>query len=260
MKSRHFVLLWHVNVTNVVALACFCDDVATRHAHFDSLEPWVSRISHVKTFLATTRKGGCLSTVAVSAIERSQSTFLAKENACGWGEVGVEEWALKLQRGVTAGSERVLLEERHKQMTGEVWSSGSLRRIHFTFLKYRHYKFFIFNFLEQPAHLSLFSSIALNIQHVNLEKLENLHRHRTEDFTSSRVLVVRRGDPFRISLQLAGRAFNPTMDKLRIKVMLGNLLISFLKFDIFMLWYIWLINTLMISKKNVHLQQLNKGR
>lgn len=133
------------------------DDVATRHAHFNSLELWVSRLSHVKTFLATTRKGGCLSTVAVSAIERNQSTFLAKENACGWGEVGVEEWALKLQRGVTAGSERVLLEERHKQMTGEVWSSGSLRRINFTFPKYRHYKLFIFNLLEQPAHLSLFS-------------------------------------------------------------------------------------------------------
>lgn len=70
--------------------------------------------------------------------------------------------------------------------------------------------------------LSLFPFTALNIQHVNLERSENLHRHRTQDFSSSRTLVVRRGDPFRISLQLAGRPFNPATDKLRIKVMLGN--------------------------------------
>lgn len=82
--------------------------------------------------------------------------------------------------------------------------------------------FFSFIFAQAICSFSLFPFTALNIQHVNLEKSENLHRHRTQDFSSSRTLVVRRGDPFRISLQLAGRPFNPATDKLRIKVMLGN--------------------------------------
>ncbi|XP_042260194.1 transglutaminase 5, like [Thunnus maccoyii] len=63
----------------------------------------------------------------------------------------------------------------------------------------------------------------LSIQNVNLETSENLERHRTEGFSSSKALVVRRGDPFRISLQLKGRPFNPKTDSLRIKVMLGRL-------------------------------------
>lgn len=60
---------------------------------------------------------------------------------------------------------------------------------------------------------------------------ENLQRNRTEYFISSRALVVRRGAPFRISLQLGGRPFNPTTDKLRVKVMLGNF--NFYKFASF---------------------------
>lgn len=61
------------------------------------------------------------------------------------------------------------------------------------------------------------------IKNVNLQKSENLERHRTEGFSSSKALVVRRGAPFRISLQLEGRPFNPKTDSLRIRVMLGNL-------------------------------------
>ncbi|XP_026205878.1 transglutaminase 5, like isoform X2 [Anabas testudineus] len=63
----------------------------------------------------------------------------------------------------------------------------------------------------------------LSIQNVNLEKSENLERHRTEGFSSSDALVVRRGAPFKISLQLKGRPFNPRTDTIRIKVMLGRL-------------------------------------
>uniref|UniRef100_A0A3Q3VWI2 protein-glutamine gamma-glutamyltransferase n=1 Tax=Mola mola TaxID=94237 RepID=A0A3Q3VWI2_MOLML len=63
----------------------------------------------------------------------------------------------------------------------------------------------------------------LLIQNVNLEKSENLLRHRTEDFSSSKALVVRRGAPFRVTLQLEGRPLNPRTDSLRIKVLLGNL-------------------------------------
>ena len=70
----------------------------------------------------------------------------------------------------------------------------------------------------------IFHSFAdLSIKNVNLEKSENLEKHRTEDFSTSKSLVVRRGAPFRVSLQLEGRAFNPKTDSLRIKVMLGNL-------------------------------------
>ncbi|XP_042349937.1 transglutaminase 5, like [Plectropomus leopardus] len=63
----------------------------------------------------------------------------------------------------------------------------------------------------------------LKIQNVNLEKSENQERHRTEGFSSSKALVVRRGAPFKVSLQLGGRAFNPKTECLRIKVMLGHL-------------------------------------
>ncbi|XP_065810725.1 transglutaminase 5, like [Labrus bergylta] len=63
----------------------------------------------------------------------------------------------------------------------------------------------------------------LSIKNVNLEKSENLGKHRTEDFSSSKALVVRRGAPFRISLQLEGRPFNSKTDSIRIKVMLGRL-------------------------------------
>ncbi|XP_040058583.2 transglutaminase 5, like isoform X2 [Gasterosteus aculeatus] len=63
----------------------------------------------------------------------------------------------------------------------------------------------------------------LKIQNVNMEKSENLQSHRTEGFSSSKTLVVRRGAPLRISLQLEGRPFDPQTDSLRIKVMLGRL-------------------------------------
>ncbi|CAG5979073.1 unnamed protein product [Menidia menidia] len=63
----------------------------------------------------------------------------------------------------------------------------------------------------------------MSVQNVSLELSENLERHRTVGFSSSKALVVRRGDPFRISLQMAGQPFNPRTDSLRIKVMLGQL-------------------------------------
>ncbi|XP_076604941.1 transglutaminase 5, like [Chaetodon auriga] len=66
----------------------------------------------------------------------------------------------------------------------------------------------------------------LRIQNVNLEKFENLRAHRTEGFFSSKALVVRRGAPFRLSLQLGGRPFNPNIDYLKIKIMLGHLYVT----------------------------------
>ncbi|KAK7916178.1 hypothetical protein WMY93_011939 [Mugilogobius chulae] len=61
------------------------------------------------------------------------------------------------------------------------------------------------------------------LQNVNLEIEENLLRHRTNGFSGSKALVVRRGAPFRIGLQLKGRPFNPNTDLLKIKIMLGRL-------------------------------------
>ncbi|XP_069003902.1 transglutaminase 5, like [Embiotoca jacksoni] len=63
----------------------------------------------------------------------------------------------------------------------------------------------------------------LNIQYVNMEQSENMEKHRTEGFSDSKTLVVRRGDPFKIGVQLKGRPFNPKTDSLMIKVMLGRL-------------------------------------
>lgn len=63
----------------------------------------------------------------------------------------------------------------------------------------------------------------LKIKNVNLEESKNLERHRTEGFSGSKTLVVRRGVPIRVSVQLEGRAFDPRTDTLRIKVMLGRL-------------------------------------
>ncbi|XP_029288253.1 LOW QUALITY PROTEIN: protein-glutamine gamma-glutamyltransferase 5-like [Cottoperca gobio] len=63
----------------------------------------------------------------------------------------------------------------------------------------------------------------LCILNVNLEKSENLERHRTDGFSNSEELVVRRGAPIRVSLQLEGRAFNTKTDYLRVQVMLGRL-------------------------------------
>lgn len=75
--------------------------------------------------------------------------------------------------------------------------------------------FFILNIV-----LSLFAE--LNIQHASLEQSENLWRHKTEGFSSSKALVVRRGAPFRVSLQLEGRPFNPKSDSLGIRLWLGT--------------------------------------
>ncbi|XP_071398940.1 transglutaminase 5, like [Centroberyx affinis] len=66
----------------------------------------------------------------------------------------------------------------------------------------------------------------LTIQYVNLEQSENHKSHRTEGFSSSKALVVRRGAPFRVSLQLKGRAFNPQTDSLMIRVLLGRLYLT----------------------------------
>ncbi|XP_034725500.1 transglutaminase 5, like isoform X1 [Etheostoma cragini] len=66
----------------------------------------------------------------------------------------------------------------------------------------------------------------MKIQNVNLEKSENQERHKTQGFSSSKALVVRRGAPFRVSLQLKDQAFNPKTDSLRIKVTLGRLYMS----------------------------------
>uniref|UniRef100_A0A8C8E084 protein-glutamine gamma-glutamyltransferase n=1 Tax=Oryzias sinensis TaxID=183150 RepID=A0A8C8E084_9TELE len=48
-------------------------------------------------------------------------------------------------------------------------------------------------------------------------------RHKTQGFLSSKALVVRRGEPFRITVSLRGRPFNPRTDSLKIKIMLGRL-------------------------------------
>ncbi|XP_035980591.1 protein-glutamine gamma-glutamyltransferase 5-like [Fundulus heteroclitus] len=62
-----------------------------------------------------------------------------------------------------------------------------------------------------------------SIQNLNLELAENLGRHKTNGFSSANTLVVRRGAPFRISVQFKERPFNPRTDSLRIKVTLGRL-------------------------------------
>ncbi|CAN9511871.1 unnamed protein product [Ophioblennius macclurei] len=63
----------------------------------------------------------------------------------------------------------------------------------------------------------------LSIEYVNLEQSDNLERHHTDGFSSSNSLVVRRGEPFKISVRMAGRPFNPRTDSIRIKIMLGRL-------------------------------------
>ncbi|XP_038162152.1 transglutaminase 5, like [Cyprinodon tularosa] len=63
----------------------------------------------------------------------------------------------------------------------------------------------------------------LSIKYVNLELAENLQRHRTNGFSNTEALVVRRGAPFQITVQLKGRPFDPRTDSVRIKVTLGRL-------------------------------------
>ena len=61
----------------------------------------------------------------------------------------------------------------------------------------------------------------LSVQYVNLEGLANQQSHETQGFTS-RSLVVRRGAPFRVTLDLKGRPFNPQTDTLIFKALLGT--------------------------------------
>lgn len=64
----------------------------------------------------------------------------------------------------------------------------------------------------------------LRIKYVDLEQSENLESHRTNGFRNTKSLVVRRGAPFKVSVQLEGRPFSPKIDTLRVKVMLGTFL------------------------------------
>ncbi|XP_029906957.1 transglutaminase 5, like [Myripristis murdjan] len=63
----------------------------------------------------------------------------------------------------------------------------------------------------------------LNIQYVHLEQSANQEAHKTDGFSSSKTLVVRRGAPFRVSLLLKGRPFSPKTDSIIIRVLLGRL-------------------------------------
>lgn len=70
-----------------------------------------------------------------------------------------------------------------------------------------------------------FSQLAdLRIKYVDLEQSENLESHRTNGFRNTKSLVVRRGAPFKVSVQLEGRPFNPKINTLRVKIMLGTFL------------------------------------
>uniref|UniRef100_A0A3P9B9B2 protein-glutamine gamma-glutamyltransferase n=1 Tax=Maylandia zebra TaxID=106582 RepID=A0A3P9B9B2_9CICH len=67
-----------------------------------------------------------------------------------------------------------------------------------------------------------FSQLAdLRIKYVDLEQSENLESHRTNGFRNTKSLVVRRGAPFKVSVQLEGQPFNPKINTLRVKIMLG---------------------------------------
>ncbi|XP_041743133.1 LOW QUALITY PROTEIN: protein-glutamine gamma-glutamyltransferase 5 [Coregonus clupeaformis] len=66
----------------------------------------------------------------------------------------------------------------------------------------------------------------LIIQFVNLELQGNHESHKTQGF-SSKTLVVRRGAPFKVTLLLKGRAFNPQTDTLVFRVLLGQMYVEF---------------------------------
>lgn len=109
-------------------------------------------------------------------------------------------------------------EKRHERlMEGE--NCWDWKFISFIFVFYFALNNFMLDILLKNG---LFLYAELKIQHASLEKFENLRRHKTEGFSSSKALVVRRGAPFRVSLQLEGRPFNPKMDSLRIKLSLGT--------------------------------------
>ncbi|XP_077428919.1 transglutaminase 5, like [Vanacampus margaritifer] len=64
------------------------------------------------------------------------------------------------------------------------------------------------------------------MQQVDLEIGENLERHRTVGFSHTKALVVRRGAPFKISLNMKDQPFDARTDTLRVKVMLGRLYVT----------------------------------
>ncbi|KAJ8340707.1 hypothetical protein SKAU_G00353400 [Synaphobranchus kaupii] len=66
----------------------------------------------------------------------------------------------------------------------------------------------------------------LRLRHINLELSENLQAHRTQGL-SSRELVVRRGQPFKLTLLFKQKQFNPHTDSLFFKALIGDLFIEF---------------------------------
>ncbi|XP_030634058.1 transglutaminase 5, like [Chanos chanos] len=65
----------------------------------------------------------------------------------------------------------------------------------------------------------------LRVQYFNLEQAQNHELHRTEGL-SSQTLVVRRGQPFRLTLLFKGRPYNPSRDGVVLKVKLGRLYVE----------------------------------
>lgn len=70
--------------------------------------------------------------------------------------------------------------------------------------------------------LCLFPGADLRLKHVNLEVHDNHTAHQTLGL-SSRHLVVRRGRPFKVTMLLHGRVFNPQMETLIFTALLGRL-------------------------------------
>lgn len=70
--------------------------------------------------------------------------------------------------------------------------------------------------------LCLFPWADLRLKHVNLEVHDNHTAHQTQGL-SSRHLVVRRGRPFKVTMLLHGRVFNPQMKTLIFTALLGRL-------------------------------------
>ncbi|XP_056462367.1 transglutaminase 5, like [Gadus chalcogrammus] len=66
----------------------------------------------------------------------------------------------------------------------------------------------------------------LVIKHVKLWRHDNQKLHQTEGFVGAKALVVRRGNPFRISLKLNERPFNPKTDALVFKFSIGHLFVK----------------------------------
>ncbi|XP_062401583.1 transglutaminase 5, like isoform X2 [Sardina pilchardus] len=65
----------------------------------------------------------------------------------------------------------------------------------------------------------------LTIQYVNWDQEENVASHRTEGLDTE-TLVVRRGQPFKVSLKLGGRGYDPAEHRLILKIMLGHLYVQ----------------------------------